>query len=81
MITNEQILKVKENLSVLIETQWINQFFLSPSWIFLLILILFSYGLFIYLVDKKRIIEILLCGSLVAVSFAVYDSIDRHLNY
>ena len=27
MITNEQILKVKENLSVLIETQWINQFF------------------------------------------------------
>ena len=81
MITNEQILKVKENLSVLIETQWINQFFLSPSWIFLLILILFSYGLFIYLVDKKRIIEILLCGSLVAVSFAVYDSIAQHLNY
>ena len=77
MITDEQILKAKENLSVLIETQWINQFFLSQSWIFLLIL----YGLFIYLVDKKRMIEILLCSSLVAASFAVYDSIAQHLNY
>ena len=81
MIADEQILKAKENLNVLIETQWINEFFLSPIWIFLLALILFAYALFIYLVDKKRIIEILLCGSLVAVSFAVYDSIDRHLNY
>ena len=81
MITDEQILKAKENLNVLIETQWINEFFLSPIWIFLLALILFAYALFIYLVDKKRIIEILLYGSLVAVSFAVYDSIAQHLNY
>ncbi|HLR69285.1 hypothetical protein [Virgibacillus alimentarius] len=81
MITDDQILKKAENLNNLIETQWINQTFLSQSWIFQVILIVFMYVIFFYLVDKKRIIEILLYGSLVAVAFAVYDSIAQQLNY
>ena len=55
MITDEQILKAKENLNVLIETQWINEFFLSTIWIFLLALILFAYALFIYLVGMSTL--------------------------
>ncbi|TMN20824.1 hypothetical protein [Lentibacillus cibarius] len=81
MITDEEILKKAGNLNDLIETQWINQIFLSPSWIFQVVLIIFTYTIFFYLVDKKRITEILLYGSLVAVAFAVYDSIGEQLNY
>lgn len=46
-----------------------------------MVFILFTYGLVFYLIDKKRITEILLFGSLVAVIFAVYDSIGEQLNY
>lgn len=81
MITNEQILKTSEYLSNLIVTQWVNQHFLSPTWFILVFIILFSYALFFYLVDKQRIMEILLFGSLVATAVVVYDAILLQFGY
>lgn len=81
MVTDEEITQAFEHLHNLLFTQWFNQQFLSSTWFFLVIILLFSYALFIYLADKERIIEILLFGSLVAVSFANYDSIGQQLGY
>ena len=81
MITDKQILNKSEDLNRLIEDQWINQIFLSPAWIFQVVLIILTYILFFYLVDKKRMTEILLYGSLVAVAFVVYDSVGEQFNY
>ncbi|WHY84047.1 hypothetical protein QNH39_15300 [Neobacillus novalis] len=81
MITDEQILKKAQQLYDLVEKKWINEIFLSPSWIFIVILIICTYALFLYLVDKKRITVILLYGSLLAVAFQVYDSIGEQLGY
>lgn len=81
MVTTEQITQASQHLYDLILTQWVNQQFLTLTWFFLVAILLFSYALFIYLVDRKRIIEILLFGSLVAVSFANYDSIGQQFGY
>lgn len=81
LISNKQILEISGKLNDLIETQWLNQIFLSPAWFFHVFLILFTYVLFFFLVDKRRIIEILLFGSLVAVAFSVYDAIGEQLGY
>lgn len=81
MITDKQILHKSEELNTLVETQWINQIFLSPSWLFHVSLIIGTYVLFFYFVDKKRMTEILLYGSLVGVAFSVYDSIGEQLQY
>lgn len=79
MVTDDQVRQAAEHLYNLIYTQWVTQHFLSPTWFFQVLFVLFSYALFFYLVDKKRITQILLFGSLVAVSFAVYDSIGEQL--
>lgn len=81
MVTDEQITQASHQFYNLLYTQWINQQFLSPTWFFLVIILLISYALFFYLVDNERIIEILLFGSLVAVSFANYDLIGQQLGY
>ncbi len=81
MITDEQITQAFQHFNNLLITQWVNQQFLTPIWFFLVIILLFSYALFIYLADRERIIEILLFGSLVAVTFANYDSIGQQFGY
>lgn len=81
MVTTEQISQASEHLYDLILTQWVNQQFLTVTWFLLVAVLLFSYALFVYLVDRKRIIEILLFGSLVAVSFANYDAIGQQFGY
>ena len=48
MVTNEQITQASKHLYDLILTQWVNQQFLSPTWFFLVIILLLSYALFIY---------------------------------
>lgn len=75
MVTNEEIIQKSDELNNLILTKWLNQELFSFEWFFILFLVLVCYFLFFYLVDKKRIVEILLYGSLVAVAFVVYDSI------
>ncbi|WP_371367407.1 hypothetical protein SRRS_13690 [Sporomusa rhizae] len=79
MITDDQVRQAAEHWYNLIYTQWITEHFLTPTWFFQVLFVLFSYGVFFYLVDKKRIVQILLFGSLVAVSFSVYDSIGEQL--
>jgi F0F1-type ATP synthase assembly protein I len=81
MVSNEEIRQKSEQLNNLILTKWLNQEFLSLPWFFIVFLVLACYVLFFYLVDKKRIIEILLFGSLVAVAFVVYDSIGIFFGY
>ena len=75
MITTEEIMQKSDELNNLILTKWLKQEFLTFEWFFMLFVVLVCYFLFFYLVDKKRIVEILLYGSFVAVAFVVYDSI------
>ncbi|OPX86368.1 MAG: hypothetical protein A4E53_03279 [Pelotomaculum sp. PtaB.Bin104] len=78
MVTNNEIMQTSDYLKALVTTQWLNEQFLSPIWFGLVFLILFSYALVFFLMDKKRITEILLYGSLVAVALIVYDSIGSY---
>ena len=74
MITNEHLMQTADYLNKIVIEKWLSDQFLSPVWIGLALFILFTYILFFYLADKKRFIELLLFGSLVAVAFSVYDS-------
>lgn len=76
---DSQVHQTAEHLYNLIYTQWVTEHFLTPIWFFQVALVLFSYVLVFYFIDKKRITDILLFGSLVAVSFAVYDSIGEQM--
>ena len=75
MITTEEIMQKSDELNNLILTKWLKQEFFTFEWFFTLFVVLVCYFLFFYLVDKQRIVEILLYGSFVAVAFVVYDSI------
>lgn len=79
MVTNDQIRQASEHLNNLIFTQWVTDHFLSPTWFVQVLLLLISYALFFYFLDRKRFTEILLFGSLVAMAFTVYDSIGEQL--
>lgn len=81
MVTNNEIIQTSDYLKDLVTTQWLNEHFLSPIWYGMVFLVLFSYVLVLYLLDKKRITEILLYGSLVAVALIVYDSFGSYFGY
>ncbi|MDD3654971.1 MAG: hypothetical protein PHO01_12495, partial [Desulfotomaculaceae bacterium] len=76
-----EIIQTSNYLKALVTTQWLNQQFLSPVWFGMIFLILFSYALVFYLLNKKRITEILLYGSLVAVALIVYDSVGTYFDW
>lgn len=77
MITNEHLMQTSEYLDKIVMDKWLSEQFLSPVWIGIFLFVVFTYILFFYLADKKRLVEILLFGSLVAVAFSVYDSIGE----
>ena len=81
MVTNNEILQASDHLNNLITTQWFNEHFLSNVWFGMVLLVLFSYALVFFLMDKKRIIEILLYGSLVAVALIVYDTVGFYFGW
>ena len=81
MSINEEIMQKSDALNNLILTKWLKQEFLTFEWFFTLFVVLVCYLLFFYLVDKKRIVEILLYGSLVAVAYVVYDSIGTFFGF
>jgi len=81
MITTEEIMQKSDELNNLILTKWLKQEFLTFEWFFMLFVVLVCYFLFFYLVDKQRIVEILLYGSFVAVAFVVYDSIGMFFGF
>lgn len=67
MITNEHLRQTSEYLDKIVMDKWLSEQFLSPVWIGIFLFVVFTYMLFFYLADKKRLVEILLFGSLVAV--------------
>ncbi|WP_285716349.1 hypothetical protein [Pelosinus sp. IPA-1] len=77
MVTNEQLLQTSKYLNNIILSKWLSDQFLSPLWIGFVLAVLFSYAIFFYFADKKRIVELLLFGSLVAVAFSVYSSVGQ----
>ncbi|ASK60708.1 hypothetical protein CFK37_00030 [Virgibacillus phasianinus] len=81
MITNKELLQKSEQLNNLDLTKWFNQELFSLPWFVTFFIVLVCYVLFFYLVDKKRIVEILLYGSFVAVLFVVYDSFGNFFGY
>lgn len=56
-----------------IKTALWQQAFLGPNWWFVTITITVSYAIWWKFVDKKRVIEILLFGSFIAVSRVIFD--------
>jgi len=77
VITNEHLMQTSEYLDKIVMDKWLSEQFLSPVWIGLFLFVIFTYILFFYLADKKRLVEVLLFGSLVAVTFSLYDSIGE----
>lgn len=77
MVTNEQLLETSKYLNDIILSKWLSDQFLSPLWIGLVFAVLLSYTIFFYFADKKRIVDLLLFGSLVAVAFSVYSSVGQ----
>lgn len=77
MVTNEQLMQTSKYLDKIVMEKWLSEQFLSPIWIGLFLFVIFTYILFFYLADKKRVVELLLFGSLVAVAFSVYNSIGE----
>lgn len=71
MVTNEHLMQTSKYLDKIVTEKWLSEQFLSPVWIGLFLFVLFTYILFFYLADKKRFVELLLFGSLVAVAFSV----------
>lgn len=81
MITNELMLQISDYMSNTKITKWVNQEVFSPTWFGVVSVIIICYALFFYFVDKKRITEILLFGSLVSVAFVCYDTIGFDHGY
>lgn len=73
-MNNDEAIKKFYELNKLILNKWLDQELFTFEWFFLVFLVLGCYLLFFYLLDKERIVEILLYGSFVAVAFVVYDS-------
>ena len=60
MVTNEEVIQKSDVLNKLILNKWLNQELFTFEWFFILVLVVGCYFLFFYLLDKKRIVEILL---------------------
>lgn len=63
----------------LIVEKWLNQDLLSVQWWGIVAIIIFSYVLAFSLLDKRRFTQILLFGSLMAVSITTYDLVGANL--
>jgi len=74
----EMIAPTLEQLHYLVYTHWLTEELFSPRWWGMLGLILFSYALVFKLLDKSRFTQILLFGSLMAVSMGVMDTIGAN---
>jgi hypothetical protein len=81
MVTYEEVQQKSGELNKQILNRWLNQELFTFEWFFMLFIVVGCYFLFFYLLDKKRIVEILLYGSLVSVTFVVYDSIGGFFGF
>jgi hypothetical protein len=67
MDIDSQIMKVKEQLKDLVLRDWLSQDVFSLRWWFLLVVLVLGYIVWIKLLDKRRVVEIVMFGALVAV--------------
>lgn len=75
MVTSEMINQARTTLHNLVLTRWLTEDVFSPRWWCMVAFILFTYVLCISLLNKRRLIKILLFGSLVAVGMLADESI------
>jgi hypothetical protein len=75
MDAQEKITQAKEVLINLIYNDWITNHLFSPTWLGTVIFILLSYALCFKLLDKHRLTQILLFGSLITVMITLFDII------
>ncbi len=73
MSTGELVHELRLQLWNITYARYINQELFSYQWWGILVLLLLSYSIWWKLVDKSRLVELLLFGSYVAVSAAVID--------
>jgi hypothetical protein len=73
MVTYDKILEIRKLLWEGIYKHYISEELFSGPWLFLLGLTLISYIVWIKVLDKSRIIDLLLVGSLVAVAMSFLD--------
>lgn len=79
MPTNESIYEIKNMLWPQLYTHWVNQELFSFPWWFTVLFLIVSYIIWWKLLDKSRLVELLLFGSLLAVMSAVIDTIADNL--
>ena len=72
MDINEQIKQAKIVLNKLVVEDWKNELF-SPAWLGIIAVILLSYYICFRLLDKRRLTQLLLYGSLMTVSITIID--------
>jgi len=75
MITTEEIYQAKIQLYKLLYEHWKTQELFTHSWWGMIMFIIFLYIFVFYLIDKKRFLQIMFFGSLMAVSGSVIDAI------
>jgi hypothetical protein len=80
MITPDMIYEAKAVLHNLVLTEWLNQDLFSPTWWGVVAFIVFSYILCLTLLDKRRLTQILLFGSLMTVAVSLYDTFGANFN-
>jgi hypothetical protein len=72
MDIHEQIKQAKRVLNKLVVEDWKSELF-SPAWLGIIAFILLSYYICFRLLDKRRLTQLLLYGSLMTVSMTVID--------
>ncbi len=78
MSLGEMIGPTLAQLHYLVYTHWVTEELFSPRWWGMLAFVLFSYALVFKFLDKSRFTQILLFGSLMAVSMGVIDTIGAN---
>lgn len=73
MVTFEMIAETRDTLHHLILTKWMTEDVFSVKWWGIVAFIVFSYVLVFSLLDKRRLTQILLFGSLMTVAIVTYD--------
>lgn len=81
MITIDMISQANSVLNQMILDRWLSQEFLTIKWWGLLGYLVFSYILCFTLLNKRKLVELLLYGSLVAVFSVVTDVVLSNRNY
>lgn len=67
MDIDSQIIQVKEQLKNLVLQDWLSQDVFSLRWWFLFVILVLGYIVWLKLLDKRRVMEIVLFGALIVV--------------